>query len=88
MTVAYFDNAGCDTAHEIAIVARENHGAFIAGESIREGFKCIHIQVVTRFVENEDVQVAEHETSHAETCTLSTGKHRDRLVDGTTPEQE
>ena len=61
-------------------MAGEDHGPFVGEESLGEGVDGLDIEVVARFVENENVEGPEEQTGHAEPGPLTAGEDLDLLL--------
>ena len=77
---ADLDNAGRDLAREVPVVAREDHRALVLDERIDERINGVHVEVVTGFVEDQDVVIAEQQPREAQSCALAAGENRNRLI--------
>ena len=52
------DDAGSHAVHEVPVMAGKDHGALEIDQRIGQSFNSIDIEVVTWFVENEDIAFA------------------------------
>ena len=68
-------------------MAREDHGAAIRDEGLREGIDGLHVEVVARLVEHEHVGRAEQEPRQAEPGPLAAGQDGDSLLHGLAAKQ-
>ena len=66
----------------MAIVRGKNDCAFVIDQRIGEGFDRFDIEVVTGFIEDQDVGFAKEQGGHAESSAFSTAEDSDFLLDG------
>jgi len=88
VAITDFDDTGSNPFHEVAIVAGEDDCPLIFQQGFCQSFDGIHIEMVTRFVEHEDVVLAEEESREAEACPFPSGEDRDGLFHMGTTEQK
>ena len=62
--IANFNDACRHTLGEMPIVAGEYQRSFVLEQCLRKSLDCIDIQVVSRFVQNEDVALAQQQSCH------------------------
>ena len=82
-----FDHGRGHRLHERAVVAREDHRAFIGDERLGERIDRLHVEMIARLVEHEHVEGAEQEPRHAEPGPLAARQHADPLLDRLAPEE-
>ena len=87
-SISHFNHCRRHSAHEVSIVAGENHGTLVDQQSLRQRFDGFDIQVVARFVQNQNVVVAQQQTRHAQSSSLATGEYFDFFVDVFVAEQQ
>ncbi len=80
VAVADFDDAGCHAMHEMPVVAGEDDGSLVIDEGLGEPVDGVDVQVVTRFVENQDVVLAEQQSGQAKPCPFAPRQHGDPFL--------
>ena len=68
-------DSGNQSFEEISVVADDNHRAVEGGECLLQDVLGSHVEVVRRFVENQEVHGFQQEANHGEAGTLTPGEH-------------
>ena len=68
------DNAGDRAGEELTVVADEHDRDAQAADELLEPLQAVEVEVVGRFVQQQDVVTAEQQTGEREACRLATGQ--------------
>ncbi len=82
------DNLGGDAIKESAVVADDQHRAVIAREHLLQRIERVHVEIVGRFVEHEQVGGLRERDGERQAIALAAGKRGDRLAKLLGGEQE
>ena len=78
---AHLDNAVGHAVDEVAVVRDGEDGAVEILQSAFQHFAAVHVQMVGRLVEKEEVVALEHQFAQRHAALLAAGEHGDLLVD-------
>ena len=88
LSTTKFIHTAHESIEEITVVAHHNHRAIKLLHGILQHVLRLHVEVVGRFVENQEVHGFEQELNHRQTTAFTTRQHLHKLVAGFSTEHE
>ena len=85
---AHLDNAVGHAVDEVAVVRDGEDGAVEILQSTLQHFAAVHVQMVGRLVEKEEVVALEHQFAQRNAALFAAGEHGDLLVNVVAGEEE
>ncbi len=70
------DHARCESAYEVTVVAHEYDRALEIKQTVEQALDRFDVEVVRRFVKNQDVMLTEHHLRKQQTRGLATAQRR------------
>jgi len=80
-TVPNLDHRSRDPLEEVPVVAGKQHSSPVRQQRVGQRFRSFHVEMITRFIQNQNVVLANQQTAHAQPGAFAAREDSDLLVD-------